>query len=45
MVSHANDVTVFVTRPVSAVALVLAAGLVVWGVVKTVRLRARSIAS
>lgn len=37
MVSHANDATVFLTRPVSAVVLALAAGLVGWGVVKTLR--------
>lgn len=30
MVSHANDLTVFVTRPVSAVVLALALFMVVW---------------
>jgi putative tricarboxylic transport membrane protein len=34
MVSHGNDVTVFVTRPVSAVVLGLAAALVVWGLLR-----------
>jgi putative tricarboxylic transport membrane protein len=34
MVSHGNDVTVFVTRPVSAVALALSALLIAWAFVK-----------
>jgi putative tricarboxylic transport membrane protein len=39
MVSHGNDLTVFVTRPVSAVVLALAAGIVVWAVAKAIRRR------
>jgi putative tricarboxylic transport membrane protein len=39
MVSHRNDLTVFVTRPVSAVVLAMAALLVVWPFVKTLRAR------
>ncbi|MGH7390326.1 MAG: tripartite tricarboxylate transporter permease [Candidatus Rokuibacteriota bacterium] len=42
MVSHGNDPTVFVTRPVSAVALALSAAMVVWAVVRTARLRRRA---
>ena len=34
MVANANDLSVFVTRPVSAVVLVLAAVMLVWPVVK-----------
>jgi putative tricarboxylic transport membrane protein len=34
MVSHQNDLTVFVTRPVSALVLLLAAGLVGWALVR-----------
>jgi putative tricarboxylic transport membrane protein len=37
MVSHQNDWTVFITRPVSAVVLTLAVLLVVWSVGKTRR--------
>jgi putative tricarboxylic transport membrane protein len=40
MVSHQNDWTVFITRPVSAVVLALAVLLVVWSVGKTRRRRA-----
>jgi len=39
MVSHANDVTIFVTRPVSAVVLGISAAFVVWAVVRTIRAR------
>jgi putative tricarboxylic transport membrane protein len=39
MVSHANDVTVFVTRPISAVILVISAGMIAWAVVRTVGAR------
>jgi putative tricarboxylic transport membrane protein len=39
MVSHRNDLTVFVTRPVSAVVLAMAALLVVWPFVKTLKAR------
>ena len=41
MVSNGNDLTVFVTRPVSAVALLLAAAIVVWTVVNRARGRHR----
>ncbi len=41
MVSHANDLTVFVTRPVSAVVLALSLLMVVWPFVKTFRARRR----
>jgi TctA family transporter len=34
MVSHGNDLTVFFTRPVSAIVLLLSAALVVWPLVK-----------
>jgi len=34
MVSHGNDLTVFVTRPVSAGVLALAVAVVVWPLVK-----------
>jgi putative tricarboxylic transport membrane protein len=44
MVSHAKDLTVFVTRPVSAGALALSLGMVVWPLVRTWRLRRRSAA-
>ncbi|HEU5319237.1 MAG TPA: tripartite tricarboxylate transporter permease [Methylomirabilota bacterium] len=37
MVSHGNDVTVFVRRPVSAAALVLAAAFVAWAVARSRR--------
>ena len=39
MVSHANDLTVFVTRPVSAVVLACALFMVVWPVVRSRSLR------
>jgi TctA family transporter len=39
MVSHQNDLTVFVTRPVSAIVLLMAAAMVVWPFVKTLRAR------
>lgn len=41
MVSHANDLTVFVTRPVSAVVLAFSLLMVVWPFVKTFRARRR----
>ncbi|MBI2157057.1 MAG: tripartite tricarboxylate transporter permease [Candidatus Rokubacteria bacterium] len=41
MVSHANDLTVFVTRPVSAVVLALALLTVTWPFVRTFRARRR----
>jgi putative tricarboxylic transport membrane protein len=41
MVSNGNDLTVFVTRPVSAVVLSLSALMVVWAVVKSSRTRHR----
>jgi putative tricarboxylic transport membrane protein len=37
MVSHANDVTVFVRRPVSAVVLGLSALIVVWAALRNIR--------
>jgi putative tricarboxylic transport membrane protein len=37
MVSHANDPTVFVTRPVSAAILALSALIVGWAVVRATR--------
>jgi putative tricarboxylic transport membrane protein len=37
MVANANDLTVFVTRPVSAVILLLSALMVLWPIVKTWR--------
>ena len=40
MVSHANDLTVFVTRPVSAVVLACALFMVVWPAVRTRQRRA-----
>jgi putative tricarboxylic transport membrane protein len=43
MVAHANDVTVFVTRPVSAVVLAISAAIVVWAGVRAVG-AARSVA-
>jgi putative tricarboxylic transport membrane protein len=42
MVSHGNDLTVFITRPVSAVALLLAAAMVAWAGWRTVRRRGRA---
>jgi putative tricarboxylic transport membrane protein len=39
MVSHGNDLTVFVTRPVSAIVLLMAAAMVIWPFVKTLRAR------
>ncbi|HSE92970.1 MAG TPA: tripartite tricarboxylate transporter permease [Methylomirabilota bacterium] len=42
MVSHGNDPTVFVTRPVSAVALGLSAAMVVWAMLRAARLRRRA---
>jgi putative tricarboxylic transport membrane protein len=41
MVSNGNDLTVFVTRPVSAVVLSLAAAMITWAVVKSWRTRHR----
>jgi len=41
MVSNGNDLTVFVTRPVSAVVLLLSALMVVWAVLKSSRTRHR----
>jgi TctA family transporter len=40
-VSHQNDLTIFVTRPVSAVVLLLSVLLVAWPFVKRLRGRAR----
>ena len=37
MVSHGNDLTVFVTRPVSALLLALSGGIVAWAVVRGAR--------
>jgi putative tricarboxylic transport membrane protein len=45
MVSHGNDLTVFVTRPVSAVALSLSALLVVWATLRQARARRRAVTS
>ncbi len=39
MVANHNDLTVFVTRPVSAVVLALAVAMLVWPAVKRVRVR------
>jgi len=39
MVSHQNDLTIFVTRPVSAIVLALAALLVLWPFARTLRAR------
>jgi putative tricarboxylic transport membrane protein len=39
MVSHGNDVTVFVTRPISALVLLVSAAMIAWAVVRTVRAR------
>ena len=39
MVSHANDVTVFVTRPISAVILMVSAAIVVWAAARALRER------
>ena len=44
MVSNANDLTVFVTRPVSAVVLACSLFMVVWPALRTWRLRRRSAA-
>jgi putative tricarboxylic transport membrane protein len=44
MVAYQNDLTVFVTRPVSAILLAFAAALLVWPFVKILRVR-RPIAS
>jgi putative tricarboxylic transport membrane protein len=41
MVSHGNDLSVFVTRPVSAVALGLAAAAVAWAVWRNLTARRR----
>ena len=45
MVSHQNDPTVFVTRPVSAVILGISALMVAWPLVKTARARRRAAAA
>jgi putative tricarboxylic transport membrane protein len=45
MVSHANDLTVFVTRPVSAVILACSLFMLVWPAVRSPRLRGRAKAS
>jgi putative tricarboxylic transport membrane protein len=45
MVSHANDLTVFVTRPVSAVVLACSLLMVVWPLLRTWRLRRRTATS
>jgi len=37
MVSHANDPTIFLTRPVSAVALALSGGMIVWALWRAMR--------
>jgi putative tricarboxylic transport membrane protein len=42
MVSHGNDLTVFVTRPVSAAALGLAVLLIAWAVIRSARARWRA---
>ena len=42
MVSHGNDLTVFVTRPISAVILAISAAIVAWAVVRSVRVRRRA---
>jgi putative tricarboxylic transport membrane protein len=42
MVSHQNDLSVFVTRPVSAVVLLLALLLVAWPAVRSLRARLRA---
>ena len=42
MVSHQNDLSVFVTRPVSAVVLLLALLLVAWPSVRSLRSRLRA---
>ena len=42
MVSHGNDVTVFVTRPVSAALLTISAAIVVWAIVRQLRARRAS---
>jgi putative tricarboxylic transport membrane protein len=42
MVSHGNDWTIFLTRPVSAVALALAAGIVAWPLAGGARARRRA---
>ncbi|HYE92718.1 MAG TPA: tripartite tricarboxylate transporter permease, partial [Terriglobales bacterium] len=39
MVAHGNDLTVFVTRPVSAVVLALSAAMLLWPIVRNVRRR------
>ncbi len=41
MVAHANDVSVFVTRPVSAALLAISVVIVLWPVVKRLRQRSR----
>jgi len=41
MVSHQNDLTVFVRRPVSGIVLGCAAALLVWPLVKRARAAAR----
>lgn len=45
MVSHHNDLTVFVTRPVSAVILGLSALMVAWALRRAIRTRERAAAS
>jgi putative tricarboxylic transport membrane protein len=44
MVSHQNDLTVFVTRPVSAVVLAAAVLVVAWPIVQSWRTRPRAVA-
>ena len=41
MVSHGNDWTVFLTRPISAIVLLASAGLAAWPLVQAARGRRR----
>jgi putative tricarboxylic transport membrane protein len=45
MVSHANDWTVFLTRPISAAVLLASAGLAAWPLAKAARARRRRAAA
>jgi putative tricarboxylic transport membrane protein len=45
MVSHQNDVTVFFTRPVSAVVLGLSALMIAWAVLRTMQRRRPTVAA
>jgi putative tricarboxylic transport membrane protein len=43
MVAHHNDLTVFVTRPISAIILGVTALLIIWAIAKTVLANRRAV--